>query len=130
MGSAAVVYGQSTDNKNIIVKVSDQPLHSGRINPMIYGGFIELLDDLVPGMWAEMINDRNFEGVVKASNWCYYLGVPNFCDREWNVSSTWSYDKTDPFNGTQSAKLTVPQGGEAILSQSGSRGYDRHYGVE
>ena len=59
-----------------MVKVLDKPLHSGRINPMIYGGFIELLDDLVPGMRAEMLNDRNFEGVEKAAWWCYYTGEP------------------------------------------------------
>ncbi len=37
------------------LKVFNRPLHSGRINPMLFGNFIELLDDLVPGMWAEML---------------------------------------------------------------------------
>ena len=51
---------------------------------MLYCGFVELLDDLVPGMWAEMLNDRCFEGVVPAASWCYYNGAPNLCDREWD----------------------------------------------
>src|ERR1039457_423489 len=36
-----------------------QPLHSGRISPMLFGNFVELLDDVVPSMWAEMLNDRD-----------------------------------------------------------------------
>lgn len=104
---------------NNIVKVSNKPMHSGRISPMIYGGFIELLDDLVPGMRAEMLNDRNFEGVQPAVYWSYYNGEPNFCDREWDKSDTWSYDKQNPFNSEQSAKLSAQNGKNASLTQSG-----------
>ncbi|MCX6224923.1 MAG: hypothetical protein NTV01_09290 [Bacteroidia bacterium] len=111
--------GQVVDKTNHIVKVSNKPLHPGRINPMIYGGFIELLDDLVPGMRAEMLNDRNFEGVEKASWWCYYTGEPNCCDREWIKSATWSFDTIEPFNGAQSARLTSRNREGAILTQSG-----------
>jgi len=53
------------------LKISSKPAHSGRINPMLFGNFIELLDDLVPGMWAEMLNDRGFEGVVPPEKWVY-----------------------------------------------------------
>jgi len=111
-------FSQGLDTTGKVVKVSNEPLHSGRINPMIYGGFIELLDDLVPGMRAEMLNDRNFEGVEKASWWCYYTGVPNFCDQEWDKSATWSYDTNEPFNGVQSAKLTARKSEDAVLTQS------------
>ncbi|MFA5816125.1 MAG: alpha-L-arabinofuranosidase C-terminal domain-containing protein, partial [Bacteroidales bacterium] len=111
-------YGKGPDTNDNVVKVSKEPIHSGRISPMIYGGFIELLDDLVPGMRAEMLNDRNFEGVEKASWWSYYTGEPNFCDQEWNKSATWSCDTLEPFNGAQSAKLTARNREDAVLTQS------------
>src|SRR5512136_1203604 len=71
------------------LKVFASPLHQGRINPMLYGGFVELLDDHVPGMWAEMLGDRGFEGVLPASNWDYFRGEPNLCDRAWDRSLDW-----------------------------------------
>src|SRR5580700_2538667 len=61
--------------------IEAQPLHAGRIDPMLFGNFIELLDDLAPGMWAEMLNDRSFEGVAPAADWSYFDGKPDFCDR-------------------------------------------------
>jgi alpha-N-arabinofuranosidase len=99
--------------------ISPQPLHPGHINPMLFGNFIELLDDLVPGMWAEMLNDRSFEGVTKLSNWVYYDGAPDFCDREWNRHETWAYDTQHPFNGSRSAKLSASRHHPASLSQNG-----------
>jgi len=95
-----------------------EPLHGGRISPKLFGNFVELLDDVVPGMWAELLNDRSFEGVVPAANWCYYDGAPDICDRRWDTNSTWALDAQDPFNGNRSAKLTT--GLEpAVLTQSG-----------
>jgi alpha-N-arabinofuranosidase len=102
-----------------VVKVSAEPMHNGRITNKLYGGFIELLDDLVPGMWAEMLNDRAFEGVGKAVKWCYYTGVPNFCDRDWEENSTWGYDKRNPFIGLRSVKLAADSAKPASLTQSG-----------
>lgn len=101
-----------------IATVSSDPMHSGRISTMLYGGFIELLDDLVPGMWAEMLNDRGFEG-VKPTNWFYYTGEPNTCDRDWDKSDSWSYDTTEPFNGKQSAKITSNVKKDGSLAQQG-----------
>ena len=49
-GWAAVRPADSVD-----LVVLNKPLHSGRISPMLYSGFVELLDDVVPGMWAEML---------------------------------------------------------------------------
>lgn len=105
---------QTTPPLNI--RISATPMHSGQINPMLYGGFIELLDDLVPGMWAEMLNDRDFEGVGVPSPWCYYTGQPGFCDNQWIANSTWSLDKTEPFNGAVSVKLTSASGKPASLA--------------
>ena len=89
------------------VTVSSQPLHAGRISPLLFGNFIELLDDLVPGMWSEMLNDRSFEGVTRLSNWVYYDGQSDFCDREWDKTETWHLDTENPFNGSRSAKITA-----------------------
>jgi alpha-N-arabinofuranosidase len=101
------------------MKISATPLHSGRISPMLYGGFVELLDDHVPGMWAEMLNDRSFEGVQPAVFWCYSTGAPTTCDREWDRASTWSPDDAEHFDGVRSARLTARPSGPAVLSQSG-----------
>jgi len=95
-----------------------QPLHAGRISPKLFGNFIELLDDLAPGLWAELLNDRSFEGVIPPANWCYYDGSLDICDRQWDTNATWAIDSEDPFNGARSAKLTAgPQ--PASLTQSG-----------
>ena len=96
-----------------------QPLHTGRISPMLFGNFVELLDDVVPSMWAEMLNDRSFEGVVRAANWSYYDGKPDFCDREWNTNPTWSRDSENPFNGARCARLAATRHHPASLTQSG-----------
>src|SRR5262249_40067345 len=68
--------------------VRSEPLHSGRISPELFGNFVELLDDVVPGLWAEMLNDRAFAGVTQCLHSFYYDGVPNFCDREWDANSS------------------------------------------
>lgn len=100
------------------VKVFSQPFHGGRISPMLYGGFVELLDDAVPGMWAEMLGDRGFEGVLPASTWDYFRGEPDLCDRDWDESPDWSYDTERPFNDKRSCRLDVPRDRPARLTQS------------
>jgi alpha-L-arabinofuranosidase len=86
---------------------------------MLFGNFVELLDDLVPGMWAEMLNDRSFAGVTRAANWSYYDGKPDVCDRQWDRNLTWRYDTEDAFNGARSARLTAARHRPASLTQSG-----------
>ena len=98
--------------------IHSQPLHAGRIDPKVFGNFIELLDDVTPGMWAELLNDRSFEGVVPSANWCYYDGSPDICDRQWDTNATWSLDTSNPFNGARSARLEVAAQ-PASLTQSG-----------
>ncbi len=99
--------------------VLNKPLHAGRISPMLYSGFVELLDDVVPGMWAEMLGDRDFEGVLPAANWAYHLGTLNLCDRDWDRNETWEYSTEDPWCGAQSAKLTAGRDRPGRLSQGG-----------
>ena len=118
IAAAMQVFGADGDPLRAQVLIHAQPLHAGRINPKLFGNFIELLDDVVPGMWAELLNDRSFEGVIPAANWCYYDGSPDICDRQWDTNSTWMLDTNHPFNGTRSARLN-PGSRPASLTQSG-----------
>jgi alpha-L-arabinofuranosidase len=104
---------------DLTVKVPAKPLHDGRIRPTLFGNFIELLDDLAPGMRAEMLNDRGFEGVVPAANWVYFDGSPTLCDREWDKLDDWAVEKTGAFNGSRCARLMVKPDRPAVLAQSG-----------
>ena len=99
--------------------IHGEALEGSWIDPKLFGNFIELLDDVVPGMWAEMLNDRSFEGVTKLAPWCYYDGSPDICDREWDTTATWSYDTENPFNAKRSARLTASRKQPASLTQSG-----------
>src|SRR5947199_6625140 len=100
------VAGAAAGAADAPLKVSSRPLHNGRINPMLFGNFIELLDDLVPGMRAEMLNDRGFEGVVPPADWVYYDGSPTFCDRAWEKSHGWTAAEDDePFSGRKCARI-------------------------
>lgn len=99
--------------------IHSQPLNPGRIDPMLFGNFIELLDDVAPAMWAEMLNDRSFEGITKLSQWCYYDGAPDICDRPWDTNASWSIDTNGVFNGTRCARLTASARQPASLTQSG-----------
>jgi alpha-N-arabinofuranosidase len=104
---------------DLTIKISAQPMHDGRISPMLFGNFIELLDDLVPGMRAEMLNDRGFEGIVPAANWVYYDGSPTLCDRTWNANESWTIDGAGAFNGLRSARIISQERTWSALTQSG-----------
>jgi len=98
--------------------VHPEALHAGRIDPKLFGNFVELLDDVVPGMWAEMLNDRSFEGILPAARWSYYDGTLNICDRPWDTNTTWQIETGNAFNGARSARLESAAE-PARLTQSG-----------
>jgi alpha-L-arabinofuranosidase len=116
---ATSVIHSSAEAVKAMVTISSQPLQAGRVSPMLFGNFMELLDDLVPSMWAEMLNDRSFEGVTPRANWAYGDGTPNVCDRQWDKNGTWTYDTARPFNGARSVRLTSTSRQPAVLMQSG-----------
>ncbi len=99
------------------LRVDSAPLHGGRIEPTLYGGFVELLNDHVPGMWAEMLGDRGFEGLLPTSTWDYFRGEPDLCDRDWDKGPDWSYDPERPFNDRQSCRLNVSGSRPARVTQ-------------
>ena len=41
-------------------------LYEEPISPLIYGDFVEFLGELIPGMRAEKVRDRAFEGLQPA----------------------------------------------------------------
>ena len=93
--------------------IHSQALHAGKISPRLFGNFIELLDDVAPGMWAELLNDRSFEGIIPSANWCYFDGSLDICDRPWDPNATWTRDPENPFNGARNARLTAGPGRRA-----------------
>jgi alpha-N-arabinofuranosidase len=86
---------------------------------MLFGNFIELLDDLVPGMWAELLNDRGFEGVTQPAKWVYYDGSPTTCDRQWDQGEDWTLETIGAFNGPRCARIAGRQDRAVGLTQSG-----------
>ncbi len=116
---AVAALDSSAEVLEATLSISAKPLHAGRVSPMLFGSFMELLDDLVPAMWSEMLNDRSFEGVTPRANWAYEDGAPNICDREWDRNETWAYETTRPFNGARSARLTATRRQPGVLTQTG-----------
>lgn len=100
-----------------MIRIETSALHQGRITPLLYGSFIELLDDHVPGMWAEMLNDRGFEGVTPRAWWCYHLGEPNICDREWVLGPGASIESTGAWNGQRCARLAPTASAVSTIAQ-------------
>jgi alpha-L-arabinofuranosidase len=114
--AAAVPLSAQDSRTNAIIRA--EPIPGARIEPTLFGNFMELLDDVVPGSWAELLNDRSFVGVIPSADWVYYDGSLDICDRQWDTNTTWSYDTDNPFNGKRCAKLTAGPG-PASLTQSG-----------
>jgi hypothetical protein len=115
----SLVVGVAAGADDARLKVAARPLHDGRVNPMLFGNFIELLDDLVPGMWAELLNDRGFEGIAPPARWVYYDGSPTVCDRPWDKSDDWVLETTGAFNGPRCARIAARKDRAAGLTQSG-----------
>ncbi len=114
--TAAIPLSAQDSRTNAIIHA--EPLPHGRIEPTLFGNFMELLDDVVPGCRAELLNDRSFAGVVPTADWVYYDGSLDICDRHWDANTTWTYDTNNPFNGKRCAKLTAGFAA-ASLNQSG-----------
>ncbi len=100
------------------IRVLSEPLHAGRISPLLYGNFMEMLDDVIPGMWAEMLGNRGFEGVEPTAAWVYHKGARNLMDRDWDAGGTWSLDADRPWNAARSACLEAARGRPGRLEQS------------
>jgi alpha-L-arabinofuranosidase len=110
------------------ISVTNEPLFGESISPLIYGEFMEPLNDLLPGMWAEKVRDRCFEGTLQPAyvyppgqNWVRPRWQP-FSAAEagfdhWpsdpgelemiQASASLTLDSVNPYVGKQSAQVTV-----------------------
>ena len=85
------------------IKISSKPLGEDIISPLIYGNFMEFIDNHINGMWAEMMKNRSFEEDYPPSlSQLYYFN--DITDRPWQA---WS--KTGDFDGTSAAWSMDPK---------------------
>ncbi|MDQ1318379.1 MAG: hypothetical protein QG588_2039, partial [Candidatus Poribacteria bacterium] len=61
--------------------ISSESAYEDSISPLIFGDFMEPLNDLLPGMWSEKIVDRNFAGVLQPN--CIYPPGTNWAYPRW-----------------------------------------------
>jgi alpha-L-arabinofuranosidase len=110
------------------LRISPEPLFPEPISPLIYGDFIEFINDLIPSMWAEKARDRSFEGCLQPrmlwredEDWTrprwrtFVAGQPAF--DPWPVTGpglemghprvSLALDQYNPFVGRQSALVRV-----------------------
>jgi alpha-L-arabinofuranosidase len=114
--------------------VSAQPLYPEPISPFIYGDFVEFINDLIPGMWAEKVRDRSFEGSLQPRRlwlpeedwtgpfWRPFVAGEPAADcwpadgaalRAPQPRVSFTLDQYAPFVGRQSACVEVESGAEA-----------------
>jgi alpha-L-arabinofuranosidase len=110
------------------IKITADLLFEETISPLIYGDFVEFLNDIIPGMRAEKVQDRSFEGVLQplyvwpqdtrwsAVHWTAFVaGLPHLSDWPADpaqfdmapVTAHLTLDPQQPFVGRQSARVTV-----------------------
>ena len=110
------------------IRITGDRLYPEPISPLIYGEFVELLNDLIPGMRAEKVEDRSFEGVLQPAytyppgqDWTrprwrsFASGWPGF--DHWPVqpeeldapgaTASLAIDLDNPYAGRRSARVTV-----------------------
>ncbi|HZT42574.1 MAG TPA: alpha-L-arabinofuranosidase C-terminal domain-containing protein [Chthonomonadaceae bacterium] len=92
------------------IRVTNEPLCSGEINPYQYGQFIEYLCNLVPGMWAEKLYDGSFEGLSPYN--FVYLKETDFKEKPWYPSGAtnraeYTLDHDTKVSGEVSQKIAT-----------------------
>jgi alpha-N-arabinofuranosidase len=83
------------------IRVTREPLYTEPISPLIYGDFVELLNDLVPGMRSEKIQDRRFYGVARPG--CVYP-----------PGQDWGYPRWEAFVTGQPAHDAMPDSHDTL----------------
>ncbi len=118
------------------IRVTKDPLFDGKISPLIYGEFVEFLNDLIPGMWAEKVRDRSFEGPLQptqtwppgqdwlAPHWksfvCGTGKLPDWPNGDQfgmvDASADFVLDAVRPFAGSYSAQIRAHGDGGSFLA--------------
>jgi alpha-N-arabinofuranosidase len=120
------------------ITLSPEPLSEEPISPLIDGDFIEFINDLIPAMRAEKLQDRSFEGILQPEhvyppndNWLYPrwhpfitgqpggtadVAIQNPESKIQNLEAPAAtvdldLDNQRPFVGRQSARVRVTAGG-------------------
>jgi alpha-N-arabinofuranosidase len=112
------------------IEITAEPLYDAAISPLIYGDFVEFINDLITGMRSEKVQDRSFEGVAQpvhvwppgerwdVPRWApwvagrpHFAGWPDAPARVEMVRATarLTPDADRPFVGTRSARVTVEE---------------------
>jgi alpha-N-arabinofuranosidase len=106
------------------VVVTRSPLHASRICPFQYGQFIELLCNLVPGMWAEKLYDPGFEGLTPYK--VPFIPETDFKEKPWYPCGAvnrarYVKDRDTKVSGEQSQRIAIQPGApcEAGIAQDG-----------
>jgi alpha-L-arabinofuranosidase len=115
------------------ITVSATPLRKERISPLIYGEFVEFLNQMIPGMWADKLQDRSFAGLTEPGG-LYRLEL-SFHGQVWRAfrcgegpygapvtgEVAFDRDREKPFVGSQAARVrfTGDPGSLAGILQSG-----------
>jgi alpha-N-arabinofuranosidase len=115
------------------IVVTNDLIYPERISPLIYGDFVEFINDNLPAMRAERVQDRCFEGIRQPryvyppdQNWVYprwaplVVGQPTFpavdavAQPPPRAAVDFSLDSENPLVGTQSARLVVMPGDDGL----------------
>ncbi len=108
-GGAAAEAGIS----DATIRVTNDFLQNGTINPMQYGQFIEYLCNLVPSMWAEKLFDGSFEGLTPYN--VEFIKQTDFREQPWIPSGAtaraeYQLDTNQPVSGKVCQKIAVSEG--------------------
>ena len=108
-GGAAAELGTS----EATIRVTNDFLQNGTINPMQYGQFIEYLCNLVPSMWAEKLFDSGFEGLTPYN--VEFIKQTDFHEQPWHPSGAtaraeYQLDTNQPVSGKVCQRIAVSEG--------------------
>jgi alpha-L-arabinofuranosidase len=115
------------------ITVRAQALREEPISPLIYGEFIEFLNDMIPGMWADKLQDRSFAGLTPPA--AFYRKPAAFDGPVWHAfrcatggygqgvagDVSFALDRENPFVGEQSGRIVYGAwpGGMGGIVQTG-----------
>jgi alpha-N-arabinofuranosidase len=109
---------EEVDVNKTVLKVTNEFLFTGEIDPKQYGQFVEYLCDLIPSMWAEKLYDGSFEGLTPYK--FYYLKETDFREKPWypcgaTNRADFSLDAKQPMSGLVAKKIEVKDGAPCTI---------------